>query len=327
MNRAIAIGLSAILLCASAQAQKLSIPRTPDGHPDFQGVWESLWLTPLERPDGVPGVELTEAEAGRVKQMFLEREANRAKAQLGTEGEIAIATNLLRVNGGYRGSQVVDPPDGRIPRTEAGKAARLARANSDGPESFNRGARCLSGAGGVPMVTSNFDAMHRIVQTAGAVVIYSESISDTRITSFAAGLSPLTPRSMGGTSIARWEGDTLVIETSRFDGAAPIGVALLSDDAVVVERFWLASPDELDFRYTVTDPRNYTQPWSGEMAWLRSSQRLYETVCHEGNYSLANMLLAARMDERRAAPEPPRPPPAAKAEPPASRERDRRSGN
>jgi hypothetical protein len=98
----------------------------------------------------------------------------------------------------------------------------------------------------------------------------------------------------------------LVVETSRFDGAAPIGVVSLSDDALVVERFRLSSPDELDFRYTVTDPRNYTKPWSGEMAWMRSSQRLYETVCHEGNYSLANMLSAARMDEQLAMAKPKR---------------------
>ena len=97
----IRIGLfcAGLLGCGNAVAQQ-SVPRAADGHPDFQGVWESLWLTPLELPDGVPSIHLTDAEAMHVKQMFLEREDRRAKNQLGTQGEIAIATNLLRIDGG-----------------------------------------------------------------------------------------------------------------------------------------------------------------------------------------------------------------------------------
>lgn len=279
------------------------IPRTADGHPDFQGVWESLWLTPLELPDGAPSVRLTEEEASRVKKMFVEREANRLKAQLGTDGETAIATSLLRFDGGYRGSQVVDPPSGKIPRTPAAnarlQALRAAADHPDGPESFNRGVRCLTGTGLPPMTTSNFDNMRRIVQTPNHVVIYSETLADTRIIPFGSAVAAGAPRSMWGASFARWEGDVLVVETSRFDPNAPFGAAgPLSEEAVIVERFWLNGPGELDFHHTVTDPKNLTQPWSGEMAWLRTSQLPYETACHEGNYSLANMLSAVRAAER-----------------------------
>jgi len=294
----------ALLLASSAFAQQ-PIPRATDGHPDFEGVWESFWLTPLERPDSAPAVKLTEAQAETVRQAFLQREAARATTQLGTEGEIAIADKLLRIDGGYRGSQVVDPPDGRIPRTPSGAARRAPIAEADGPENFSRGVRCLSGVGLPPMGIANFDNMHRIVQAPGNVVVYSESINDTRILPLAAGLAPHTPRAMGGASFAYWEGDTLVVETSRFDGHGPINAAPsnvpLSDEAVIVERFSLVSPDELNIRFTVADPQNYTQPWSGEVAWVRSSQRMYETVCHEGNYGLANMLSAARVTEERAA--------------------------
>lgn len=303
----IRIGLfcAGLLGCGNAVAQQ-SVPRAADGHPDFQGVWESLWLTPLELPDGVPSIHLTDAEAMHVKQMFLEREDRRAKNQLGTQGEIAIATNLLRIDGGYRGSQVVDPPTGKIPFTPQAsarlKAVRALADDPDGPESFLRGTRCLTGTGLPPMTTSNFDNMRRIVQTPGYVVIYSESITDTRIIPFASGIAAGLPRSMGGASFARWDGDVLVVETAQFDAQAPSGAAgPLGEEASIVERFWLNGPDELDFRYTVTDPQNLTQAWSGEMAWLRSSQRLYETVCHEANYSLAYMLSAARLSERRAA--------------------------
>lgn len=296
--------VAALLAAGPAFAQGTDIPRTREGHPDFQGVWESLWLTPLERPAGVPG-DIPEADVERVRQAFLAREAGRADNQLETEGEIAIAANVMRVGGIYRGSQVIDPPDGRIPRSEAGKAKRTDMPTPDGPESYNRIVRCLSGVSTGPMLFANFDMLHRIVQTPGDVVIYSEFIADTRILPITGSLPANRPRTMTGSSFAHWDGDTLVVETSRYDGSKTIGfgpfAVPLGDQAVVVERFRLNGPDELVVRYTVTDPENYTQPWTGEIAWVRSSQRLFETVCHEGNHSLTNMLMAARIEEQRAA--------------------------
>ncbi len=300
MIRAILLPLA---FAATAHAQT-PIPRTADGQPDFQGVWESFWLTPLERPDGVASVNLAPEDVDRVKAIFLTRELNRLAGNLGTEGETAIAAEIMQVDGVYRSAQVVDPADGHIPRTPVAVARKTA-GEPDGPESFHRGVRCLTGTGLPPMGMGNFDNMRRVVQTADYVIIYSENITDTRIIAFGMPNAAPGPRSMGGRSYAHWDGDTLVIETSNFDGKAPPGGGAranpLSDDATVVERFRYASPDELVYRYTVTDPLNYSQPWSGEISWRRSGQRLYETVCHEGNYSLANMLSAARVAEQRSA--------------------------
>lgn len=305
MIRAPLLALAALALAPTpaALAQAPDFPRTSDGHPDFGGVWESFWLTPLERPDGVQSVNLAPEDIDRVKAIFRERETNRLAGNLGTEGEQAIATEIMQVAGAYRSSQVVDPPDGHIPRT----AAALARKTSgapDGPEGFTRGVRCLAGVSLPPMGTANFDNMRRIVQTPDHIVIYGEVGPDLRIISLGARRATSDPRTMGGHSSARWEGDTLVIETSRFDGKAPPGGGAranpLSDDAIVVERFRYASKDEVVYQYTVTDALNYSLQWTGEVSWRRSSQRLYETVCHEANYSLANMLSAARVAEKRA---------------------------
>ncbi len=148
--------------------------------------------------------------------------------------------------------------------------ARKTSGAPDGPEGFTRGVRCLAGVSLPPMGTANFDNMRRIVQTKDHVAIYGEVGPDLRIVSLGAPEAAPGPRSMGGRSFAHWDGDTLVIETSNFDGnAPPAGGACanpLSDDAVVVERFRYASKDEVVYRYTVTDPLNYSQPWSGELS-------------------------------------------------------------
>lgn len=290
----------AICTGAVAHAQTVDIPRTQERRPDFQGFWESLWLTPLERPPGIPG-DIPAPDVERVREAFVAREEGRAKNQLDTEGEIAIAAKVMSVGGVYRGSQVIDPPDGRIPRSAAGLAKKTDHSPADGPESYNRIVRCLSGVGTGPMLTANFDMLHRIVQTPGDVVIYTEFIADTRILPIAPSLPANQPRTMTGSSATHWDGDTLVVETARFDSAKPIGfgpfAVPLGDQASLVERFHLNGPDELVITYTVTDPENYNRPWTGEIAWVRTDKRLYETVCHEGNHSLTNMLMAARVDD------------------------------
>ena len=289
--------------CGAAQAQASDIPRTADGRPDFQGVWESLWLTPLERAPDIPG-DIPATDVERVMTMFTTREANRATSQLDTEGEIAIAAKIMSVGGVYRSSQVIDPPDGRIPRTALGKARQATPPQTDGPEVFPRGVRCITGINTGPMRTTNFDMLHLVVQTPDNVVLYSESISDVRILPIRAPLPANWPRTFSGSSAAHWDGDVLVVETTHFDGSEAAGggptPTPLGDKGSLVERIYLNGPDELVIHYTVSDPDHYTQPWTAEVAWVRTSQPLYPTACHEANYSLANMLLGARIEEAQA---------------------------
>lgn len=289
-----------VVACSAAHAQPTEIPRTREGRPDFQGVWESLWLTPLERAADIPG-DIPAADVARVMEMFTTREANRAKSQLDTEGEIAIAAKIMSVGGVYRGSQVIDPPDGRIPRTDLGKSRQATPPQTDGPEVFPRGVRCITGINTGPMRTTNFDMLHLVVQTSDNVVLYSESISDVRILPIRQPLPANWPRTFTGSSAAHWEGDVLVVETSHFDGGKAAGggptPTPLGDRGSLVERIFLNGPDELVIHYTVSDPDYYTGPWTAEVAWVRTSQHLYQTACHEGNYSLANMLLGARIEE------------------------------
>lgn len=295
----LAAGLAVLGASAPAFAQD-AIPRTADGHPDFQGVWESLWLTPLERAADVPG-DIPAADVAHVMEVFTTREANRAKSQLDTEGEIAIAAKIMSVGGVYRGSQVIDPPDGRIPRTDLGKARQATPPQTDGPEVFPRGVRCITGISTGPMRTTNFDMLHLVVQTPDNVVLYSESISDIRILPIREPLPANWPRTFTGSSAAHWEGDVLVVETSHFDGEKAAGggptPTPLGDKGSLIERIYLNGPDELVIHYTVSDPDYYTRPWTAEVAWVRTSQHLYQTACHEGNHSLTNMLLGARIEE------------------------------
>jgi hypothetical protein len=208
---------------------------------------------------------------------------------------------LALVKGEYRTSIIVEPRDGRLPFTQAGRelAERMARRHNeefDHPEQRPLAERCLENLVYPPIRTVPVFLPRQIIQTRDHVVIWAEDVPGVRIIHL--GGEPPTPvlASLAGFSRGRWEGDTLVVETThiRTDEPARSTVGprplLLTPRSKITERFTRVSASELFYRYTVEDNELYTQPWSGEFSMTRFDGPMFEYACHEGNYSLPNSL-------------------------------------
>ena len=313
--------LAAALLLAASTAQAAGAyrsPRTAFGQPDLQGVWNTNFVLPLEAPaTGAAPLVLPEAEAmayaerlGADVRSFKALEQDPEVAEL---SHSSARMGLGVVNGQRRTRQIVQPADGRLPVTPRarGMIAMVERTlrNSteapfptDGPEQRPNWERCVVGQGQPPIAVVTEINPRQILQTRDAVVILSEYGPDLRIIPFAAkpdrdlaGASPL------GDAFARWEGDTLVIETTGLparDALRPFPTLLVNASATVIERYTRVSDKALLYQYTVVDPAIYTAPWLAEYAMARSDRPLYEFACHEGNYSLPNILAGARLKDR-----------------------------
>lgn len=304
----------ALPLVALTSAQTYKAPRLPDGHPDFQGFWNNTTYTPLERPKGIDREFFTQEEV--VEQM---KRAALEESEQTTPGTVAdvhydftqfgldksqspVALNL-------RTSLIVDPPDGRLPpMTEEGKRLNAARAEAkrragpitDAAQNQSFMVRCiLMDRNGPPMLAGAYNNNYQIVQSANTVMILVEMLHDPRIIP-TDGRAPLPAniRQLEGSSRGRWEGDTLVIETTNFTDQT--GFQGASADMKLTERFTRVSDDTLMYRFTVEDPKVWTRPWTAEVPWKKAVGPIFEHACHEGNYSLTNLLRGAREDERRA---------------------------
>ena len=287
--------------------------RTADGRPDLQGIWNYASLTPLERPESMKGKEvLAEAEAADfVKQAAARREAaDSAPRRAGDVG----AYNQFWMDPGSlspdrRTSLIVDPPDGRLPaltpeaqKRMAAHKAQLAQP-ATGPEDRDAGERCLVGFNaGPPLVPVGYNQNMQIVQTRDHVVVHTEMVHDARIVPLTA-RSPLPShlRPWLGDSRGRWEGDTLVIQTTNFSDRIWNqfnGWNWASDENMkVTERFTLVAADTLEYEFTVDDPTTWTKPWSASILLSRSKNQIYEYACHEANYGMAGILRGARGSE------------------------------
>ena len=213
---------------------------------------------------------------------------------------------LARIRGEARTSWIVDPPDGHMPLTAQAKKARQAPASFDGPEARPAAERCLLGLGapaGPPLLNPGYNANYQIVQTRDAVVLISEMNHDARIVRLGGARHPPAGVALWmGDSVGRWERETLVVETANI---RPAGRVPLSPGAKVTERFTRIAPDQIDYQLTVDDPTTYTRAWRGEELLRALGKPIYEAACHEGNYSLPNILAGRRYAERAgAAPEP-----------------------
>jgi hypothetical protein len=296
-------------------------PRSADGHPSLEGVWENNSATPLERPSQFAGKpRLSDEELADLER--------RARTLLGPDAEAVFGDELyltlladrrsdgLGATGTYsqnwlpnryfenRTSLIVDPVDGRLPPpTPAGAKMRAAMRRSGQPADSVQGMslqdRCIHY--GFPDLFAGYMSVYRIVHTPEYVAIQMEKIHDTRII-------PLdgrphiasTMRQYLGDSRGRWEGDTLVVETTNFhpNGNPMGGYNTLSDQNMrLTERFKRTAVDNIEYTFTVDDPTMWTKPWTAVINWKPSKGEVLEYGCHEGNYSIRGMLAGARADE------------------------------
>jgi hypothetical protein len=300
---------------------------------DLTGVWSNASVTQLQRPAGLP-LNLTEAQAQAfakasplVQAVALNARPTDPAQGAPREDDVGSTpanafwldpgTSAARVKGEYRSSWMVEPADGRLPLTEAGRAlAREAPARSDrqdpaGPEDLAPNDRCLiasRGSGGPGMLNNIYNSNYQIVQTPGAVVIVVEMIHDARIipifpgkAAAQAGHQPAVLAPWLGDSVGWWEGDTLVVETVSVNPQqGRFGPIFLSPQGRVTERLTRASPREIAYAFQVEDPVNYTRPWRAEMTLNALDGQIYEYACHEGNYAMSGILAGARTAERSA---------------------------
>src|SRR5450432_1224937 len=310
------LGAAAALLAAPATVAAQTItkswtaPRTAEGHPDLQGIWSNASLTPFERPKELAGKEFfTEEEAAAFARRVLDQ-SNRDRRGASPEEDVAGAYNEAffdrgtKIASNLRTSIVVDPADGKTPplTPEARQAAAARAAAQDRrpekPEDFGLPVRCIIWpTAGPPMVPGGYNNNYQIVQTRDYVAIDSEMIHDVRIIPLDG--RPHLPsdiRQWMGDSVGHWEGDTLVVDTTNFTGKTHFRGSDRNLD--VVERFTRTGADTIRYRFTIDDPTAFTKPWTGEIAMSRTPGPLYEYACHEGNYSLASMLAAARAEEQ-----------------------------
>ena len=299
----------------AAKAKVWTMPRTPDGKPDLQGVYSNAQTIPVERPAYLGAKEFYTDEA--------DKEASArggARGGRGGRGGAAAANN----NGGlavhYDNSQfglggsaiqraeslrtsILSGPTGRMPALtpEAKKAGDERRAYQqahqwDSAQNRPLAERCITwGFEGPPMMPVGYNSTLQIVQGKGYVAILQEMIHDTRIIpTDGRPHAPSEIKQWMGDSRGHWEGDTLVVETVNYDPQVAIQRADVSDVAKVTERFTRTDADTVRYQFTVNDPKTWVAPFSGEYNMVHIDGGIYEYACHEGNYGMANNISGAR---------------------------------
>ena len=339
----ITFGLAAaVLIVVAAQMAWGEIPRTADGKPDLSGYYDTATITPLERRSDEEFFSEERAEffAARAAKGIADGSANqdpnREAPPVGGDGSPGAAGNVggydsfwvdpgernFQIDGKYRSSIVIDPPNGRRPpltdearQRQANQYRGMRRPNDgtawwlendgpgpyDGPEIRPFPDRCLMGfgsTGGPPMLPTLYNNHKRIVQTPDHVMILTEMVHDARIVRINDEHVTEDMRRWYGDSIGWWEGDTLVIDTVNFNDTPNMRVA--SRNLHVVERFSRIDENTVLYNFTVEDPSTWEAPWTGEYTWPQTEEPVYEYACHEGNYSMGNILRGARRLEREA---------------------------
>ena len=292
---------------AVVHAQQRPNPR------DLEGVWDFATLTPLERlGEFADRPFISEAEAAAWVQQTLER-GNRDRRDGGAAVDVGRAvndywfergTNLSLLDGKRLTGLIVDPPDGKLPpltaeaRAKAGARGADNREHpADGPENRSLQERCLSFNAGPPILSGPYNNYVRIMQFKDSVVIFTEMIHDARVVPLDG--RPHPPASIRlwlGDSRGRWDGDTLVVDTTNFTHKTLFRGA--DENLHLVERFRRVDEKTLLYEFTVEDPTVFSRPWTARMPMTRTTQAMFEYACHEGNYALPDILRGARYQEK-----------------------------
>ena len=314
-------GLRSSSFVQAAPAKTWKVSRTPWGDPDLQGIWNTATATPLERPSKFGGTPVLTNEEAAEFQEEVASNLTRDRRDGSQEVDVDRAYNehwmdarRLQTLQDKRTSLIVDPPDGRLPPSpqltpERQKAAqeRAARVRPfyvnmpTGPQDLALVTRCIlrEGHDRVPYLGTIYNNTNQIFQSPGYVTILAEMVHHARII-------PLNGRPHVGPNLrqwlgdarGRWEGETLVVETTNFrrDPGLLFGNAN-PDTFQIVERFTRLGPDILKYEFTISDPDTWARPWKAMVSWNRIEEQLYEYTCHEDNYDMAHFLAAASARE------------------------------
>ena len=299
----------------TSQAKPWTVPRTADGKPDLQGFWNNTTYVPLQRPNGVTKEFYTREEALDMIKRAAAAESEQTVpgtvedvhydfTQFGLDkSQSPLAMNL-------RTSLIVDPADGKLPPlSEEGRKRAAARAEArkrmggptDAVQNQALSVRCiLMDRNGPPMLAGAYNNNYQILQAPGYVMILVEMLHGPRLIPLDGRPQlPQSVRQLEGSSRGRWEGDTLVIETTNFTDQTAFQGS--SENMRLVERFTRVDEETLMYRFTVDDPSTWTRPWTAELPWKKAIGPMFEHACHEGNRGLYNTLVGARAEEKRAA--------------------------
>jgi hypothetical protein len=311
----------------AAVAKGYKATRDAWGHPDLTGTWSPATITRLERdPKLGDRLVLTAAEAKALEGAIADGNAEAAKptdqklsvdqVDCGVKGFSGVAcgynnfwvdpgTKVMRIAGEARSSIIVSPKNGRLPMTPDAQARERAAfgnaqvGNFDGPERRPLGERCLVGFGstsGPPMMPVLYNNHYGIVQSKDQIAIQVEMVHDVRLLRVGGAHEPAGIRKWMGDSVAHWEGETLVVDTTNFRPDQTFRGA--SPDMRVTERFTRISASQILYQFRVEDPATFAQPVTGEEGWNLTKDQIYEYACHEGNYALPGILAGARTAEK-----------------------------
>ena len=305
--RQLLLTLEVSMLSGTLLAQPVEPPRTEHDHPNLQGTFTFRTITPLQRPAELADKAMLSAEEAAEWAEYENRRQNRDLI-IDSVGGAGYPPGVISYNEFWyergndtvsdrRTSLIYDPPNGRLPPLNANGRRRDAlvqqmRRDSAGPEARALNDRCIiNNRTGPPLISGSYNNNMQLVQTREHVMIMTEMVHHARIIPFAEDFEAPLPQ-WAGRSIARWEGDILVITSKYF--YPEYGWRNTSPSLSIEERFTRVDDNTLDYDFTVEDPAMWDQPWSARLPMRRIEEPIFEYACHEGNHGLVGILAGWR---------------------------------